>query len=411
MDDHDGADAIERAWRNGLKPEPLLTVSEWADRYRVLSQRASSEPGRWRTDRTPYLKEIMDCLSPSSPVQRVALMKGAQIGGTECGNCWVGYVIHQAPGPMMAVSPTVELAKRNSKQRIDPLIEESEVLRERDKERRSRDSGNTVLSKEFPGGAGASRRRTTSTATSRSSRASPPPGPHSHAAAAEAVARVRAGDAEAIMKGALHTDEIMGAVVAADTGLRTERRMSHVFAMDVPAYPRPLFITDAAINIAPDLEAKRDIVQNAIDLPHALGIEHPRVAILSAVETVYPKIPSTLDAAALCKMAERGQITGGTVDGPLAFDNAISEEAAKTKRIVSPVAGKADILVVPDLEAGNMLAKQLDYLAGAQAAGIVLGARVPIVLTSRADKTLPRLASCALALLLARHQQQLRIRP
>jgi phage terminase large subunit GpA-like protein len=152
MDDHDGADAIERAWRDGLKPDPLLTVSEWADRYRVLSQRASSEPGRWRTERTPYLKEIMDCLSPASPVQRVALMKGAQIGGTECGNCWIGYVIHQAPGPMMAVAPTVELAKRNSKQRIDPLIEESEVLRERVKERRSRDSGNTVLSKEFPGG-------------------------------------------------------------------------------------------------------------------------------------------------------------------------------------------------------------------------------------------------------------------
>ena len=152
MDDHDGADAIERAWRDGLKPDPLLTVSEWADRYRVLSQRASSEPGRWRTERTPYLKEIMDCLSPSSPVQRVALMKGAQIGGTECGNCWIGYVIHQAPGPMMAVAPTVELAKRNSKQRINPLIEESDVLRERVKERRSRDSGNTVLSKEFPGG-------------------------------------------------------------------------------------------------------------------------------------------------------------------------------------------------------------------------------------------------------------------
>src|ERR687895_2640429 len=152
MDNYDGADAIERAWRDGLKPDPLLTVSEWANRYRVLSQRASSEPGRWRTDRTPYLKEIMDCLSPASPVQRVALMKGAQIGGTECGNCWIGYVIHQASGPMMAVSPTVELAKRNSKQRVDPLIEESEVLRERVKERRSRESGNTVLSKEFPGG-------------------------------------------------------------------------------------------------------------------------------------------------------------------------------------------------------------------------------------------------------------------
>jgi phage terminase large subunit GpA-like protein len=152
MDDYDGAHAIERAWRDGLTPDPLLTVSQWADRYRVLSQRASSEPGRWRTERTPYLREIMDCLSPASPVQRVALMKGAQIGGTECGNCWIGYVIHQAPGPMMAVAPTVELAKRNSKQRLDPLIEESEVLRERVKERRSRDSGNTVLSKEFPGG-------------------------------------------------------------------------------------------------------------------------------------------------------------------------------------------------------------------------------------------------------------------
>jgi phage terminase large subunit GpA-like protein len=152
MDDYDGADAIERAWRDGLKPDPLLTVSQWADRYRVLSQRASSEPGRWRTERTPYLREIMDCLSPSSPFQRVVLMKGSQIGGTECGNCWIGYVIHQAPGPMMAVSPTVELAKRNSKQRLDPLIQESEVLRERVKERRSRDSGNTVLSKEFPGG-------------------------------------------------------------------------------------------------------------------------------------------------------------------------------------------------------------------------------------------------------------------
>jgi phosphate acetyltransferase len=229
--------------------------------------------------------------------------------------------------------------------------------------------------------------------------------PHSHAAAEEAVRLARAGEVEALMKGALHTDEVMAPVVGA-TGLRTERRISHVFAMDVPSHPRPLFITDAAINIYPDLEAKRDIVQNAIDLAHSLGIEQPRVAILSAVETVYPKIPGTIDAAALCKMADRGQITGGLVDGPLAFDNAISEEAAKTKGIVSPVAGRADILVVPDLEAGNMLAKQLDYLAGAQAAGLVLGARVPIVLTSRADKTLARLASCALALLFARHRER-----
>ena len=232
------------------------------------------------------------------------------------------------------------------------------------------------------------------------------PAPHSHGAASEAVARIRAGEAAALMKGALHTDELMGTVVDKATGLRTERRMSHVFAMDVPAYPRPLFLTDAAINIYPDLETKRDIVQNAIDLVQALGIDKPKVAILSAVETVYPKIASTLDAAALCKMADRGQIMGGIVDGPLAFDNAVSEEAAKTKGIASSVAGQADILVVPDLEAGNMLAKQLDYLAGAQSAGIVLGARVPIILTSRADKTLPRMASCALALLLARYQEQ-----
>jgi phosphate acetyltransferase len=230
--------------------------------------------------------------------------------------------------------------------------------------------------------------------------------PHSHAAAEEAVRLARAGEVEALMKGALHTDEVMAPVVHATTGLRTERRISHVFAMDVPSHPRPLFITDAAINIYPDLEAKRDIVQNAIDLARALGLEQPKVAILSAVETVYPKIPGTIDAAALCKMADRGQITGGLVDGPLAFDNAISEEAARTKGIVSPVAGRADILVVPDLEAGNMLAKQLDYLAGAQAAGLVLGARVPIVLTSRADKTLARLASCALALLFARHRER-----
>ncbi len=232
---------------------------------------------------------------------------------------------------------------------------------------------------------------------------------HSHAAAAKAVELVRAGEAEALMKGALHTDELMEAVVDRNTGLRTERRMSHVFAMDVPAYPRPLFITDAAINIAPDLTAKRDIVQNAIDFVQAIGIQQPKVAILSAVETVSPEIPSTLDAAALCKMADRGQITGGIVDGPLAFDNAISPEAAKTKGITSPVAGLADILVAPDLEAGNMMAKQLDYLAGAQGAGIVLGARVPIILTSRADKTLTRMASAAVALLLVRHRERARL--
>ena len=214
----------------------------------------------------------------------------------------------------------------------------------------------------------------------------------------------RAGKVEALMKGALHTDELMRAVVDSDHGLRTDRRISHVYAIDAPGYPRPLFITDAAINIYPTLEDKRDIVQNAIDLAHALGIAEPRVAILSAVETVTEKIRSTLDAAALCKMADRGQITGGILDGPLAFDNAVSAEAAKTKGIVSPVAGRADIFVVPDLEAGNMLAKQLEYLAEAQVAGIVLGARVPIILTSRADKTLARLGSCAIALLLARHK-------
>jgi phosphate acetyltransferase/phosphate butyryltransferase len=228
------------------------------------------------------------------------------------------------------------------------------------------------------------------------------PTEHSHAAAAQAVAMARAGKVEALMKGSLHTDELMGAVVDGDHGLRTGRRISHVFAIDVPRYPRPLFITDAAINIYPTIEDKRDIVQNAIDLAHALGIATPRVAILSAVETVSPNIKSTVEAAALCKMADRGQISGGILDGPLAFDNAVSEEAAKTKGILSPVAGRADIFVVPDLEAGNMLAKQLEYLAEAQIAGIVLGARVPIVLTSRADKTLARLGSCAIALLLAR---------
>jgi phosphate acetyltransferase/phosphate butyryltransferase len=228
--------------------------------------------------------------------------------------------------------------------------------------------------------------------------------PHSHAAAAAAVALVRAGKVAALMKGALHTDELMEAVVDAALGLRTERRMSHVYALDVPTYPKPLLITDAAINIAPDLNTKRDIVQNAIDLALALGISPPKVAILSAVETVNPRMASTLDAAALCKMADRGQITGGLIDGPLAFDNAISPAAAKAKGIVSQVAGMADILVAPDLEAANMMAKQLIYLAGADAAGIVLGARVPIILTSRADSAMSRLASCALAQLFINHQ-------
>ena len=227
---------------------------------------------------------------------------------------------------------------------------------------------------------------------------------HSEAAAAKAVAMARAGKVEALMKGALHTEELMHAVVDHDLGLRTARRISHVYAIDAPGYPRPLFITDAAVNISPTLADKRDIVQNAIELAHSLGILEPRVAILSAVETVTESIRSTLDAAALCKMADRGQITGGILDGPLAFDNAVSVEAARTKEIVSPVAGRADILVVPDLEAGNMLAKQLEYLAEAQMAGIVIGARVPIILTSRADKTLARLGSCAIALLLARHK-------
>ncbi len=226
--------------------------------------------------------------------------------------------------------------------------------------------------------------------------------PHSHAAAARAVALVREGVAAMLMKGSLHTDELMAEVVAADTGLRTARRLSHVYLMDVPRYPRPLLITDAAINIAPTLEDKRDIVQNAIDLAHVLGIAKPRVAILSAVETVTSKLRSTIDAAALCKMADRGQITGGRLDGPLAFDNAINMDAARDKGIVSDVAGQADILVVPDLEAGNMLAKQLTFLAGADAAGVVLGARVPIILTSRADSPRARIASCAVAAELAR---------
>jgi phosphotransacetylase/acyl dehydratase len=225
---------------------------------------------------------------------------------------------------------------------------------------------------------------------------------HSHAAADASVALARAGKVEALMKGALHTDELMHAVVDPALGLQTGRRISHVFAIDAPSYPRPLFITDAAVNIYPTLMEKRDIVQNAIDLARALGILIPRVALLSAVETVSPEIRSTLDAAALCKMADRGQIVGGVLDGPLAFDNAVSVEAARTKGIVSAVAGRADILLAPDLEAGNMLAKQLEYLADAEMAGIVLGARVPIMLTSRADGMLSRLGSCAIALLWAR---------
>jgi phosphate acetyltransferase len=227
--------------------------------------------------------------------------------------------------------------------------------------------------------------------------------PHSHAAAAKAVGLVRAGRAELLMKGSLHTDELMGEVVARETGLRTARRISHVFIMDVPTYPEPLFITDAAINILPDLETKADICRNAIDLHLGLGLGTPRVAILSAVETVTPKIPGTIEAAALCKMAERGQITGGVLDGPLALDLAISPEAARIKGIGGEVAGRAQILLVPDLEAGNMLAKNLSFLAGADAAGIVLGARVPVILTSRADNVRTRMASCAVAALYAQH--------
>jgi phosphotransacetylase len=220
--------------------------------------------------------------------------------------------------------------------------------------------------------------------------------PHSHASAAEAVALVAAGRAAALMKGSLHTDELMGAALARDAGLRTERRVSHAFVMDAPLYPRLLIITDAAINIAPDLEAKADIVRNAIRLATAIGVELPRVALLSAVETVTPKMASTLDAAALCKMADRGQIQGGILDGPLAFDNAVSEAAAKAKGIVSAVAGRADILVCPDIESANMLAKQLSHLGGAEGAGIVLGLRVPMALTSRSDDATSRLASAAL---------------
>ncbi|HET7610422.1 MAG TPA: bifunctional enoyl-CoA hydratase/phosphate acetyltransferase [Rhodanobacteraceae bacterium] len=231
--------------------------------------------------------------------------------------------------------------------------------------------------------------------------------PHSHAAAARAVGLVRSGIAVALMKGALHTDELMAEVVNGNRGLRTERRASHVFALDVPAYPKLLLLTDGALNITPDLLDKRDIVQNAIDLADAIGIGLPQVAILSAVETVSPRIGSTIDAAALCKMRDRGQITGGLLEGPLAFDNAVSVAAAAAKEINSPVAGRADILVVPDLMTGNMLAKQMIYLAGASAAGIVVGARAPIALTSRADGVHSRVVSCALARLLVKRQFRL----
>jgi phosphotransacetylase/acyl dehydratase len=225
------------------------------------------------------------------------------------------------------------------------------------------------------------------------------PTAHSHAAAALAVDMARSGEVQALMKGSLHTDELMAEVVKAVDGLRTERRISHVFVLDVPTYPKPLLISDGAINIEPDLDTKRDIVQNAIDLAQAIGIVMPKVAILAAVETVNAKMRSTLDAAALCKMADRGQITGGILDGPLAFDNAISAQAAQDKGIVSPVAGQADILIAPDLDAGNMLAKQLQYLADAQVAGLAMGARVPLIINSRADGALARVASCALAVL------------
>jgi phosphotransacetylase len=225
--------------------------------------------------------------------------------------------------------------------------------------------------------------------------------PHSHAAAAKAVELVRQGEAELLMKGSLHTDELLGAVVAKETGLRTGRRISHAFIMDVPTYHKVLVVTDAAITIAPTLEDKVDICQNAIDLAVSLGVTTPKVAILAAVETVTSKMPATIDAAALCKMAERGQITGGLLDGPLAFDNAISKEAAKTKGIKSDVAGDPDILLAPDLESANILAKQLSFLARADSAGVVLGARVPIILTSRADNVRSRIASCAVAMLAA----------
>ena len=230
--------------------------------------------------------------------------------------------------------------------------------------------------------------------------------PHSHASAAAAVALVRKGEAELLMKGSLHTDELLGAVVARETGLRTGRRLSHAFIMDVPTYHKVLVVTDAAINIAPTLEEKADICQNAIDLCVSLGVERPKVAILAAVETINSKMPPTLDAAALCKMAERGQITHGILDGPLAFDNAISKDAARTKGITSEVAGDPDILLAPDLEAGNILAKLLTFLAKADSAGLVLGARVPIILTSRADSVRARIASCGVAALAAHARRQ-----
>ena len=233
---------------------------------------------------------------------------------------------------------------------------------------------------------------------------------HSHAAAAVAVQLVREGKAELLMKGSLHTDELLGAVVARETGLRTARRLSHAFIMDVPSYHKVLIVTDAAINIAPTLEEKVDICQNAIDLAHAMGVELPKVALLAAVETVTSKMPATLDAAALCKMADRGQITGALLDGPLAFDNAISKEAARTKGINSEVAGDPDILLAPDLEAGNILAKLLSFLGNSDSAGLVLGAKVPIILTSRADNARAKIASCAVAMLGA-HARRTRQRP
>ncbi|EKU82364.1 phosphate acetyltransferase [Massilia timonae] len=229
---------------------------------------------------------------------------------------------------------------------------------------------------------------------------------YSHAAAAKAVELVREGKAEALMKGSLHTDELMGAVVKRETGLRTARRVSHCFVMDVPGYADALVISDAAVNIAPTLEEKMDILQNAIDLAHALQFREVRVAVLSAMETVNPKVPSTVEVAALCKMVDRHQIHGALVDGPLALDNAIDPDAARIKKIDSPVAGRANVLLVPDLEAGNMLAKSLSFLAGADAAGIVLGARVPIILTSRADSMVTRLASCAVATLVVKARRE-----
>jgi phosphate acetyltransferase len=230
--------------------------------------------------------------------------------------------------------------------------------------------------------------------------------PYSQASAAKAVDLVREGKAEALMKGSLHTDELMGAVVAREAGMRTARRISHCFVMDVPSYSETLIVTDAAINIAPTMETKVDIIQNAIDLAHAMRFPEVRVAILSAMETVNPKVPSTVEAGALCKMADRGQITGALIDGPLALDNAISLESVKIKKIDSPVAGRANVLIVPDLEAGNMLAKSLSFLADADAAGIVLGARVPIILTSRADSVSTRLASCGIAALVANARRE-----